>query len=499
MELLMKMNTNQFADCRFPKQTRRADDLIAAAGIIEEECKKPGCGLKEFEAIQRVLTPQGYALKIFSNDHWNEMIFDGGSGSENYLYIYHYDKHYDVMKSPKIITGYTFWCDLCNKGYDAIQKHKCEKRCAGCKYPGKCAPDLSIPVMTCPNCTRIFYSQKCFDNHKMPFSEVPHDASGQPQQKKRKIAAVSLCDKLKKCLQCMQSIPVERLNPRKHNCGKRWCDSCKTYAENGKSHQCFVGKFTVKKREQKKKNRNQDNSDNADEGDEGEESDRYDDGGGRTQSDQFKYLFWDFECTQERVVDQNEHGDIMEHIPRLCVCRKICNFCRDFSLNSCPSNACKYRDCAECKKNVPEGCKCGDHFIRFKGRNCTRLFCEYLFSGKHKGYTAIAHNGKGYDTQFITKWLTENRRKPSTFINRGLQILSMEVMGVRFVDSLSFVAQSLESFRKTFGLNELKKGYFPYLFYKEENMHYVGCNAATGDVLHGSEIFGEEAKVPRVV
>ena len=53
--------------------------------------------------------------------------------------------------------------------------------------------------------------------------------------------------------------------------------------------------------------------------------------------------------------------------------------------------------------------------------------------------------------------------------------MSMECMGVRLIDSMSFVAQALESFPKTFGESELKKGHFPYLFYKEENLQYVGA------------------------
>ena len=31
-------------------------------------------------------------------------------------------------------------------------------------------------------------------------------------------------------------------------------------------------------------------------------------------------------------------------------------------------------------------------------------FCKWLISKHHKGYTAIAHNTKGYDSQFILKY-----------------------------------------------------------------------------------------------
>ena len=85
------------------------------------------------------------------------------------------------------------------------------------------------------------------------------------------------------------------------------------------------------------------------------------------------------------------------------------------------------------------------------------------------------HVFSGYDNQFLIRWLIEQKRPPTRLITRGLQIMTMECMGVRLIDSMSFVAQALESFPKTFGETELKKGHFPYLFYKEENLQYVGA------------------------
>ena len=35
-------------------------------------------------------------------------------------------------------------------------------------------------------------------------------------------------------------------------------------------------------------------------------------------------------------------------------------------------------------------------------------FCEWAFDAeKHKGYTFIAHNGRGYDFQLVMKWVYE--------------------------------------------------------------------------------------------
>ena len=47
-------------------------------------------------------------------------------------------------------------------------------------------------------------------------------------------------------------------------------------------------------------------------------------------------------------------------------------------------------------------------------------------------------------------------------------------LSIRFIDSLNFLQMPLKSFPKTFGMNELTKGYFPHYFNKECNKDYVG-------------------------
>ena len=40
-------------------------------------------------------------------------------------------------------------------------------------------------------------------------------------------------------------------------------------------------------------------------------------------------------------------------------------------------------------------------------------------------------------------------------------------LSIRFIDNLNFLQMPLKSLPKTFGMNELKKGYFPHYFNKE--------------------------------
>ena len=45
---------------------------------------------------------------------------------------------------------------------------------------------------------------------------------------------------------------------------------------------------------------------------------------------------------------------------------------------------------------------------------------------------------------------------------------------IRFIDSLNFLLMALKKFPDTFGMKELKKGWFPHYFKKPCNKNYVG-------------------------
>jgi hypothetical protein len=48
------------------------------------------------------------------------------------------------------------------------------------------------------------------------------------------------------------------------------------------------------------------------------------------------------------------------------------------------------------------------------------------------------------------------------------------IKSIRFIDSLNHIIQPLASFPETFGLQEMKKGFFPYLCNTPHNQNYVG-------------------------
>ena len=141
-------------------------------------------------------------------------------------------------------------------------------------------------------------------------------------------------------------------------------------------------------------------------------------------------LFFDFEATQE-------HGT---HCPNLCV---VHDEEREVAL--------------------------------FQGEDTVKNFCEWLLTPEHKGCIVVAHNFQGYDGYFITKFLIDNAIHYD-IIYRGAKSLSMTIpmFNIKFIDSINFIPMSLAKFPKTFGQDELCKGYFPHRFNKEENQNYVG-------------------------
>ncbi len=119
-------------------------------------------------------------------------------------------------------------------------------------------------------------------------------------------------------------------------------------------------------------------------------------------------------------------------------------------------------------------------------------WCLWAFRKEHKGYTIIAHNGRGYDFRFIIRWVFLNTPYKPFVIWGGEKIITMSIedLNVRFVDSLSFLPMALKDFPKTFGEKELKKGFYPHHFNTQDKWDYVG-------VMPDKEYFHPERMKPK--
>ena len=111
----------------------------------------------------------------------------------------------------------------------------------------------------------------------------------------------------------------------------------------------------------------------------------------------------------------------------------------------------------------------------FQGKDTVKQFCKWLFTERHKGCIVVAHNFQGYDGYFIARHLIQNAIHYDIIYN-GAKNLTLKVTSwdIKFIDSLNFIPMALAKFPKTFGQEELCKGYFPHYFNKDENQNYVG-------------------------
>jgi hypothetical protein len=112
----------------------------------------------------------------------------------------------------------------------------------------------------------------------------------------------------------------------------------------------------------------------------------------------------------------------------------------------------------------------------FAGNNYTfsniSEFVDWCLEFKEK-YKFIAHNAKGFDSHFILKEIILRGMKPYTVYN-GTKLMCLEINGHKFIDSCCFMPQPLKDLPRSFGFEELKKGYFPHYFNTSENQDYVG-------------------------
>jgi len=117
-----------------------------------------------------------------------------------------------------------------------------------------------------------------------------------------------------------------------------------------------------------------------------------------------------------------------------------------------------------------------DRPFRFQGEHCLRDFLEWLDTltqNDTRQVNVIGHNFQGYDGYFVVRQY-HSKNQTGEQLRNGCKLLEVKRDRIRFIDSLSFFQMPLSAFPKTFGLTELRKGYFPHKFNIPENQAYVG-------------------------
>ena len=435
-------------------QEEEALKLHEEAGV---EINDFGSALEDINTFAKHL---GIQINIVDADYFNEIIYtsEGKSTDGKIIYLCKNKNHYDVITSMPGFLGKDYYCHTCKESYTHRDKHKCPKKCMSCfRYDSDCRG----PEITCNNCNRTFQGQKYFDEHKRNRSK-----GDKPD---------IICNVIQKCLKCKRTIT----NLKAHVCSFSECSNCGEYC-NLQDHKCYMKvvktkgghctKFNTATTVNKKRT-------NA----KSEEEIRL--------MLAVRSIGWDMDEIEDMVDWTKEE---IEEILN-CTDEEIKNMKNPSKFNIGCGNLSPKDRCLCCKTythnymfyDFETQQNTGTHIANyvnvqdFDGSewtfNTIDEFCNFVFQDKHKNYTFIAHNSKSFDAQFILKYCVENGIQPFCIYN-GTKIMYMQIEDykIRFIDSINFIQSRLADFPKTFGLTEMKKGYFPHFFNTPENQNYVG-------------------------
>ena len=120
--------------------------------------------------------------------------------------------------------------------------------------------------------------------------------------------------------------------------------------------------------------------------------------------------------------------------------------------------------------------------ITIKEEDCIERFLQHMDDLAHPADREVEeqpliilfHNLKGFDGLFLIHQLYQEHREVDEQLTTGAKVLSFKSGPLTFKDSLCFLPMPLSAFPTTFGLTELKKGYFPHAFNLLEHQDYVG-------------------------
>ena len=285
-----------------------------------------------------------------------------------------------------------------------------------------------------------------------------------------------MCERNYKCKLCKKVLERSKRKPDEHVCGEWKCTNCFKYQMG--QHLCY----------QRKSSKN-------------------------LKTVPRKSFFYDFECTQNEIMnckDGYTSGEpciekcttesrcnkcrkcvhcgeswcgLEEHKVNFAVLQLACDKCMDEDLTSDAKCQCCGSRCEKCnvvKKNevvLPCEETCGYRQRVFSEGTVPADFCSHIMSRHYRNTVLIAHNGKGYDHYHVLNAMIKHHGvRPNKILYQGSKIMYMHIaagLGLTFLDSPNFLQMKLSKIPACFDLTEMKKGYFPHLFNKTENKHYV--------------------------
>ena len=344
-----------------------------------------------------------------------------------------------MITTLKGFLGRSYVCSHCFKPYDQAGKHHCKiKIQCRCCLQQDC-PDFHYAyprglkaTQRCHDCGRDFFGDTCFEAHRSKTHEG----------KTAEVWQGSICFNRRRCVGCLK-LEVGFKHIERHRCGYLDCPSCHEYV-NAQSHRCFIQKslspqeMKKQKKERKRKRQKQQGGPPAKRGAAaGLQTLRANEGGDDESDDEEEpppplHVFFDIEAMQPQE----------QHVANLVV--------------------------GETEEDPRP--------VRFQGEHCLRDFLEWLDTLTQEDtrpVNVLAHNFQGYDGYFVVNQYHSDNQTVNQ-IRNGCKLLEAKHDKIRVIDSLSFFQMPLAAFPKTFGLTELKKGYFPHKFNIPDHQEYVG-------------------------
>lgn len=444
-------------------QMGQARLLLKSVGLPEDRAIR----VNELHMFESYLDVQ---IVVISGDILNEVTYKGSITRDRKIYLYHANGHFTSIVNVDGLIPDKKLCIYCFRWYSNRSLfHSCKGACGVCFRHGCFRVEEEMRV--CRDCNMTVRSDECMDAHKV----APEYRRG---EKIGEVKGPAPCDSFFKCPTCEKVVNRSRRPAEAHMCGEHFCKQCQMYVEDG--HYCYY-----RAKNQKKISN--------------------------------KYIFFDYECTQDGRVPCSVEGCQYEPNPQPgcldCPPESLCSSCRrciyclrsycgthQFTPNLvCSQTSCdlcendEWSDDAECAQcgyrcdkcfvHDKEGvlkppCRnglCGHRQMIFHGADANDRFCSFLFSKRHKGYIGLAHCAKAFDSHFLLGYLVANAQTPKVIFN-GAKIMRLSVpsLNISIIDSINFLPMALAKLPSCLGLDPtLRKGSYPHLFNTAANQGVV--------------------------
>ena len=449
------------------------------------------------------------------------------------VYVDENDKdkaHFDGLYSIPGFMNRSYFCKKCCKGYDHEDsaRHRCQaKNCPACKRntanDEEGCQDFSLwkkPDRSCIRCRREFYGERCFRAHLIESAQEDPDMKKEreklEQQLEEQLTPIielkSTCSDFNRCSMCMVSYKVNKDLP--HKCLHAQCRHCLEYVQIY-DHKCFIisdeekdFKRALQKLKTKKRKTEKLLNAHVERLQDLDTPHMIDDlvAQRKKKLQDLDYINNGVPMTEIKLKDSKEkviNEMLEEGIQPEEISLEMINerLSEEKAANKIQTKNLIFAD-IECLIDDSNTfipiliCFTKGHLktiYHHWGTNCVSLFLETLQKwgeeqrdeenermglekgkGKLPEYTVFFHNLKGFDGVLLMNTLYSKNLKVTNQMGMGTKILHFKHSNLTFKDSLNFLNMPLAAFPKTFGLTELKKGWFPHKFSKLDHLHYEG-------------------------